>query len=60
MIRIYHARILTMQEDQEIFDGEIWISDHKIQYVGPRIKKKRQRSHGRDRLMQRQSDHAWI
>lgn len=34
MIRIYHARILTMQEDQEIFDGEIWISDHKIQYVG--------------------------
>jgi len=50
MIRIYHARILTMQEDQEIFDGEIWISDHKIQYVGP---KKRQRSHGRDRLMQK-------
>ena len=34
MIRIYHARILTMQEDREIFDGEIWISDHKIQYVG--------------------------
>lgn len=29
MIRIYHARILTMQEDQEIFDGEIWISDQK-------------------------------
>lgn len=39
MIRIYHARILTMQEDQEIFDGEIWISDHKIQYVGPENKK---------------------
>ena len=38
MIRIYHARILTMQEDQEIFDGEIWISDHKIQYVGPENK----------------------
>lgn len=29
MIRIYHAKILTMQEDQEIFDGEIWISDQK-------------------------------
>ena len=53
MIRIYHARILTMQEDQEIFDGEIWISDHKIQYVGPENRKKRQRSHGRDRLMQK-------
>ena len=38
MIRIYHARILTMQEDQEIFDGEIWISDQKIQYVGPENK----------------------
>ena len=38
MIRIYHARILTMQEDQEIFDGEIWILDHKIQYVGPENK----------------------
>ena len=35
MIRIYHARILTMEEDQDIFDGEIWISGTKIQYAGP-------------------------
>ena len=53
MIRIYHARILTMQEDQEIFDGEIWISDHKIQYVGPENKEEAERSYGRDRLMQK-------
>lgn len=46
MIRIYHARILTMQEDQEIFDGEIWISDHKIQYVGPENKEEA----GKDRM----------
>ena len=38
MIRIYHARILTMQEEQEIFDGEIWISGDKIQYIGPEKK----------------------
>lgn len=38
MIRIYHARILTMQEEQEIFDGEIWISEDKIQYIGPEKK----------------------
>lgn len=34
MIRIYHAKILTMEEDAEIFDGEIWISGTKIQYIG--------------------------
>lgn len=38
MIRIYHARILTMEEDQDIFDGEIWISGTKIQYAGPEKK----------------------
>ena len=32
--RIYNARILTMEEDREIFQGEIWIDDEKISYVG--------------------------
>lgn len=35
MIRIYNARILTMEDDKEIFDGEIWISGTKIDYIGP-------------------------
>ena len=35
MIRIYNARILTMEDDKEIFDGEIWISGTKIKYAGP-------------------------
>lgn len=35
MIRIYHARILTMEEGKDIFDGEIWISGTKIVYTGP-------------------------
>lgn len=34
MIRIYNARIVTMEDDKEIIDGEIWISGTKINYVG--------------------------
>lgn len=33
-IRLYNARILTMAEDEEIFQGEIWIQDDKIIYAG--------------------------
>lgn len=33
-IRLYHARILTMEQDRHIFHGEIWIKDEKIVYVG--------------------------
>ncbi len=33
-IRLYNARILTMEEGKEIFEGEIWIQDEKILYVG--------------------------
>lgn len=39
MIRIYNARILTMDKDEEIFDGEIWISGSKIEYIGQENKK---------------------
>lgn len=33
-IRFYNAKILTMEEDKEIFDGEVWIRDERIIYVG--------------------------
>lgn len=33
-IRLYNARILTMQEGEQIFEGEIWIRDDRILYVG--------------------------
>ena len=33
-IRLYNARILTMEKNREIFEGEIWIQDEKILYVG--------------------------
>ena len=33
--RIYNARILSMEPDQPIFDGEIWIDGDMIFYVGP-------------------------
>ncbi|MDD7402500.1 MAG: amidohydrolase [Butyribacter sp.] len=33
-IRIYNARILTMEENCEIFEGEVQVQDDKIIYVG--------------------------
>ena len=33
-IRLYNARILTMEEGREIFEGEIWVQKDKILYVG--------------------------
>lgn len=40
MIRIYHAKILTMEEGKEPFDGEIWIDGGYIFYVGEEVTKK--------------------
>ena len=34
-IRIYNARILTMEEGRPLFDGEIHVYGNKISYVGP-------------------------
>ena len=33
-IRIYNARILTMQQDMPLFLGELQVEDGKITYVG--------------------------
>lgn len=33
-IRLYNARILTMEAGEELFEGEIWIRDARIIYVG--------------------------
>lgn len=33
-IRLYNARILTMEEGQELFEGEIWIQGDRIVYAG--------------------------
>ena len=33
-IRLYNAKILTMCEDEEIFEGEVWIQGDRILYVG--------------------------
>ena len=32
--RIYNARILTMEENKGIFEGEVWIDGDMITYVG--------------------------
>ena len=36
-IRIYNARILTMEEGRALFEGEIHVRGNKIAYVGPAI-----------------------
>ena len=33
-IRLYNARILTMEEGAEIFEGEVLIQNDRILYVG--------------------------
>ena len=33
-IRLYNARILTMEEGQNLFSGEIWIQSDRIIYIG--------------------------
>ncbi|MGN0402722.1 MAG: amidohydrolase [Acetatifactor sp.] len=32
-IRLYNARILTMEKNREVFHGEIWIKNEKICYI---------------------------
>ena len=36
-IRIYNARILSMEEGSAIFDGELHVKGNKIAYVGPTL-----------------------
>ena len=36
-IRIYNVRILTMEAEKEIFDGEVWVEGDTISYAGPRV-----------------------
>lgn len=34
-IRFYNARILSMKDNMDIIDGELWVEDNRISYVGP-------------------------
>lgn len=33
-IRFFNGKILTMKDGEDFFDGEVWIQDNKIVYVG--------------------------
>lgn len=35
-IRLYNAKILTMERDRDVFGGEVWIKNDKIVYVADR------------------------
>ena len=37
MIRLYNARILTMENDCALFEGELWTDEDHISYVGPSV-----------------------
>lgn len=34
-IRFYNARILSMKENMDITEGEVWVEGNRISYVGP-------------------------
>lgn len=34
-IRFYNARILSLHQEEEIFEGELWTDEAKISYIGP-------------------------
>lgn len=50
-IRIYNARILTMEEQREIFLGEIHVKGNRISYVGPEMTK--------EELAEKEPDTCW-
>ena len=33
--RVYNVKVLTMEEGKDISQGEVWIQDDMITYVGP-------------------------
>lgn len=50
-IRIYNARILTMEEDKDLFFGEIHVKGNRISYVGPELT--------REELLEREPETCW-
>lgn len=36
-LRIYNARVLTMDGNMDIFYGEVWVEGERISYVGPKV-----------------------
>ena len=32
-IRLYNAKILTMEKDRDVFPGEVWVKNDRIAYV---------------------------
>lgn len=47
-IRLYHAKILTMEEDAEVFDGEVHIDGNRISYVGEKYSELNKRKFTRE------------
>lgn len=41
-IRLYNARILTMEKDKPVFSGEVWVKNEKIVYVADKSELERE------------------
>lgn len=41
-IRIYHARIITMEKDRPVFEGEVHVKGNRIAYVGASLENDRE------------------
>lgn len=55
-IRLYNARILTMKEKEDIFQGEVWVQDNKIIYCGVATVKEHEAAQSADLVWDREID----
>ena len=49
-IRLYNARILTMEKDRDIFHGEVWIKNDRIAYIADDSELEKWRGEGFPRI----------
>ena len=50
-IRLYNARILTMEKNQPVFEGQVWIKDGIIWYIGEQAPEDDFYTDSRDRMI---------
>ena len=59
-IRLYNARILTMEPGREVFYGEIWVKNDKIAYVAEQKELAEEWDKSDRKSTRLNSSHGWI
>lgn len=49
-IRLYNARILTMERGRQVFRGQVWVKDSRIVYVGEENPPKKETEYGPEKI----------